>query len=159
MADTTQLGRPVLPVERPASERPERGAETAPVRAPEQGAELGVREHVTIQVPVQVPVAPSTPTYTATPLHREIEKVLEEDMVPLFLELNADQRKQFRAGGTIAANKIEVLLRSTGDVLREVLRAIREWLSLLPGVSRFFIEREAKIKAEKILFLRQRGGG
>ena len=154
-----QMGRPVITSERPVTEKPDRGIEMAPERAPQPGAEVGVRESVTIQAPVQVPAAPTAPVHIQTATHREIEKVLEEDMVPLFLELNPEQRKQFREGGEVSATKIESLLRTGGDVIKAIVRVIREWLLLLPGVNRFFIEREAKIKAQKILFLRQEGGG
>lgn len=155
MADTVQIERKNVTPERVSTQTPERTAEVGLERAQERVSEP--QEKIVIQVPVQAPSAPMQRDHIETQLHREIEKVLQEDMVPLFLELNEEQRRQFRSRGEIAASKIEGLLRTAGDVLREIVNVIREWLALLPGVNRFFIEREAKIKAEKIISLRQGG--
>ena len=34
---------------------------------------------------------------------------------------------------------------------RKVLKLIKGWLKMIPGVSRFFLEQEAAIKAQKIM--------
>ena len=34
--------------------------------------------------------------------------------------------------------------------MKKILKLIREWLLIIPGVNKFFLEQEAKIKAEKI---------
>jgi hypothetical protein len=35
--------------------------------------------------------------------------------------------------------------------VKKILALIRDWLKLIPGVNRFFLEQEAKIKTDKIL--------
>ena len=60
-----------------------------------------------------------------------------------------------RAGGSLlAAAKIEVILQQAKVKLISLIKLIRAWLLLLPGVNRFFLEQEAKIKAEKLMILK-----
>jgi hypothetical protein len=40
---------------------------------------------------------------------------------------------------------------------RKLLTLIRRWLVLIPGVNKFFLEKEAKIKVEKIVNLAEKG--
>lgn len=88
-------------------------------------------------------------------LLQDIERVLEEDLALLYGTLNEKQRVQFRVEGEKTAAKIETLLKKAKITLMEVIKLIRKWLVLIPGVNIFFIEKEAKIKAEKILMLRK----
>jgi len=105
--------------------------------------------------PVQAHTSvPTKAVRMVSPMHRQIEKVLEEDLLPLYRELNSEQRMQFRVAGEEAAGKIERLLSKAVVRARDVIKVLKDWLSLLPGVNRFFIEQEAKIKADKILFLK-----
>ncbi|GEM_PF-584437 len=87
-------------------------------------------------------------------LLKDIERVLEEDLELLYTSLNQKQRKQFRDEGEKMAGKIEVLMQKTKITIMEIIKLIKKWLSLLPGANRYFLEKEAKIKAEKILSLR-----
>ena len=41
---------------------------------------------------------------------------------------------------------------------RKILKLIRSWLKLIPGVNKFFLEQEAKIKTDKIVDLAWRTG-
>lgn len=88
-------------------------------------------------------------------IRRDIERVLEEDLDELYLALSPKQRQQFRIEGERTAAKIEVLLKAVKVKLTEIIKIITGWLKLLPGINAFFLEQEAKIKAEKILFLRR----
>ena len=132
--------------------------------APEQAREFVVETPVVKQPeelhidPIAAPVASSNASQAVpivTTMHRQIERVLEEDLVPLYRELNASQRVQFKTVGERTAAKIEVILSAAVVKVRDIISAIMEWLSLLPGVNRFFVEQEAKLKADKILFLKE----
>ena len=37
--------------------------------------------------------------------------------------------------------------------LKKVLTMLREWLKMVPGVNRYFLEQETKIKIDKIIDL------
>lgn len=90
-----------------------------------------------------------------TQMRRDIERVLEEDLGDIYLSLKPEQRNQFRIEGEKTAAKIEFLLEKVTVKLFDIIKLVREWLTLLPGVNRFFLEQEAKIKAEKVLALKK----
>lgn len=83
----------------------------------------------------------------------QIEKIMEENLGDVFLALTPVQKQQFKIKGEETANKIRQILNTTKVRLGKVIRLIFEWLKLLPGINRFFLEQEAKIKAEKIIAL------
>ncbi|MBI4268674.1 hypothetical protein HY627_02500 [Candidatus Uhrbacteria bacterium] len=115
-----------------------------------------VEEQPTVVIPT-----PSSPSVAApvimeekTQMRRDIERILEENVGDIYLTLNKKQRSQFRIEGEKTAAKIEVILQQAKVKLMSLVKLIRAWLLLLPGVNRFFLEQEAKIKAEKLLILR-----
>lgn len=87
------------------------------------------------------------------PFTLQIEKIMEEDLGDVFLALTPVQKQQFKIKGEETAKKIQHILRTTKVKLGKIIKLIFEWLKILPGVNRFFLEQEAKIKAEKILTL------
>jgi hypothetical protein len=133
---------------------PERPAERREKSVPgvsvprDKGVESEVPPIPTIAAPAQ-----SMVSHTKTQLCKDIERVLEEDLDYLYLSLSQEQREKFRTEGEKTAAAIETVLQRTKNALMEIIQLIREWIAVLPGVNKFFAEREAKIKAEKILFL------
>lgn len=107
----------------------------------------------------QVILAPAVPVAPApaakSPILYQVENILEEDLVELYRQLTPEQRKQFKAEGERTARKIETLLRKAVVTVMEIIRLIRSWMRLLPGANVFFIEKEAKIKAERIIALKK----
>lgn len=103
----------------------------------------------TVPVSVARPAAPAAAPQKS-PLRQEIENVLEEDLLPLYRELTPKQRKQFKDTGEKTAAAIELALKRVKVTIIEIIRLIRKWLLLLPHANVFFIEQEAKIKAERI---------
>jgi len=81
----------------------------------------------------------------------EIENILSEDLTDLFLKMNPEQQEEFRAKGEETASKIRVILSSAKFGVKKILDLISDWLKLIPGVNKFFLEQEAKIKTDKIL--------
>ncbi|MDP2656172.1 MAG: hypothetical protein Q8P11_01260 [bacterium] len=103
-----------------------------------------------------VPVASQQTALVATtksPLRHNIEKILEEDLRSLYLELEPDRQLTFRQQGELTASRIEYLLAHVKVKIDYLVSLIRRWLLLIPRVNQYFLEQEAKIKAEKILFL------
>lgn len=84
----------------------------------------------------------------------EVEKVMEEGLKDAFKELTPIQRQEFKIKGEETAYKIRDLLRATHVKVKKIVKLIIEWLKMLPGVNRFFIEQEAKIKTDKIIALK-----
>ncbi len=85
----------------------------------------------------------------------EVEKVMEEGLKEAFQELNPIQRQEFKIKGEETALQIRVLLKAAHIKVKQIFRLIVEWLKMLPGINRFFLEQEAKIKTDKILSLKQ----
>jgi len=82
-----------------------------------------------------------------------IEKVMEDGIKDAFIELTPIQKQEFKMKGEETAYKIRQLLRKTHIKIKDIFKLLLEWLKMLPGVNKFFLEQEAKIKADKILHL------
>lgn len=84
---------------------------------------------------------------------KQIERLLEEGLADLYLELPDDKKQVFKKSGEETARKINNLIESGKAKAGKIIGLIKEWLSLIPGVNNFFIEQEAKKKADKIIEL------
>lgn len=82
-----------------------------------------------------------------------IEHILAEGIDKFFLSLNPADQKNFKVRGEQTAIKIQAIVRKTGYRLKDIVNLILNWLQTLPGVNRFYLEKEAKIKADKISHL------
>jgi len=109
---------------------------------------------ISLEDSVQRVSAPVTPPLVKDRLHREIESVLEEDLEEIYKALPSDKQKQFHDEGEKTAASIRALLvHHTKKHARKILNLIKRWLRLIPGVNRFFLEQEAKIKTDKIVLV------
>lgn len=86
-------------------------------------------------------------------LEEEIEDVLEEDLKELYASMPPDKQAVFRQKGEETRSKIRVLVSSAKVNAKKIFQLIRGWLKIVPGVNRFFLEQEAKIKTDKILIV------
>jgi hypothetical protein len=86
-------------------------------------------------------------------LEEEIEDILEEDLKEMYLAMPAESQAKFRATGEETRSKIREIVRSAKVNAKKIFVLIRAWLKIIPGVNRFFLEQEAKIKTDKILFV------
>jgi len=85
----------------------------------------------------------------------KIEKILEEGLDESFQRLSPIAKQEFKLKGELTALKIRDLMKSTRVKFKKIIKLILEWLRILPGVNRFFLEQEAKIKADKIFALKK----
>ncbi len=114
--------------EEPAAEEPVAPVRRAPVRA----------------------VAPAK-----DPTLQKIENIMGEDLTDAFLKLSPEKQQQFKEKGEETASKIRQLVESAKVNTKKIFDLIRKWMKMIPGINRFFLEQEAKIKTDKILNLRQ----
>ena len=106
--------------------------------------------------PAPVPVVPSAPAVPPKDeVTRRVEKMMEEDLGDLFWKMPPAAREIFKAKGEETARKIRALLDSAKVRAKDILKLIKNWLRLIPGVNRFFLEQEAKIKTDRIMNLRK----
>lgn len=136
------------PVAEPAQEN---FIEAQPQQTEESTATEGNASHE-----AQEAASPAAPLPPASPRVAEIEEILSEGLEGLFFELSGPQQQEFKLEGERAARAIDKLLEGAKVKAGRVLKVIRAWLSLLPGVSRLFVEQEAKIKLDRILENRER---
>lgn len=162
MADKPSIGGP-SPVEVPKVERPTGRVERPEGAVPSVRVEKEVRpvERTPVQKPIHPSPAPALQQKkraVKSEERKEIEEILAEDLEEVYISLPASARAKFRVEGEKAAAKIEILLKHTKLAIMEVIKVIREWLLVLPGVNRFFVEQEAKIKADKLIHLHKKEG-
>ena len=86
----------------------------------------------------------------------KIEKILEEGLNDSFQRLSPVAKQEFKLKGEQTAIQIRDLLKNTHVKVKKILRLILDWLRMLPGINHFFLEQEAKIKTDKIIFLKNK---
>ncbi|MBT4849816.1 hypothetical protein HON36_03110 [Candidatus Parcubacteria bacterium] len=140
---------PETPV--PQAEQIEPSVEQKPEVTPEQVAE----EVSQTPQPAPLPAAPVDAQPVPQPADpgevKNIESVLSQDMENAFLTMDAATQAQFKIKGEETSQKIAILMRQTGVKVKQVIILIFDWLKIIPRVNKFYIEQEAKIKAEAIL--------
>lgn len=87
---------------------------------------------------------------------QEIESILSENLEPYYQNLPEAVKEQFKKKGEETAVKIEKIISQTKIAVKKILNLIVNWLKIIPGISRFFLEQESKIKTDKILKLAER---
>ncbi len=119
-------------------------------------------EKIITQEPLETPSIASSTTSPTTVVEKnevqrlaDIERILEEDLGDIYFKLAPADKEKFRVGGETAARQINTLLAEVSVQLKKVIDVIRNWLKLIPGVNAYFLEQEAKIKADRILKLNQ----
>ena len=86
-----------------------------------------------------------------------IESILSEDIYSIYKELSEAKKREFQKKGLEVALQIKKMLRQAKIKVHDLLELIKNWLLLLPGINKFFLEQEAKIKTDKILELKRSG--
>ena len=104
--------------------------------------------------PPPAPVAVAPAVSAKDPVTAQIEEVLSEDLTDAFLKMTPETQAQFKQKGEETAGKIREMIEQAKTNARKIFDLIRDWLKLTPGVNKFFLEQEAKIKTDKILRLK-----
>ena len=107
-----------------------------------------------VQAAEAVQAAASAPAaLVKDPVVAQIESVMSEDLTDLFLALSPEKQAEFQQKGEETASAIKEMLMQAKVNVKKIFELLRDWMKLLPGVNKFFLEQEAKIKADKILVL------
>jgi len=85
---------------------------------------------------------------------KQVESVLAKDLTDIYLSLAPEKREEFKKAGEQTADKINKLLSKAKINIGEIIKLIKKWLSLIPGVNKYFLEKEAKIKADELVKLK-----
>ena len=127
---------------------------------PEKKPEIKEEEEVVVDTQEPVTAVP-TPTPVAIPpkkkdrLDKEIESMMEEDLTEMFLSMTPEQQLSFKVKGEETASKVREIIGKAKVNAKKVFQLIRDWLQMIPGVNKIFLEQEAKIKTDKILLMAQ----
>lgn len=81
----------------------------------------------------------------------QIEQVMEEGLKDAYQELTPLQKQKFKLKGEEVALKIRSMLNKSRVKVKNVFKLLIEWLKMLPGITSFYAEQEAKIKADSIM--------
>lgn len=81
---------------------------------------------------------------------KKIEDILAKDMEKAYLSMSQEKQLEFKREGEKTAREINGLLDKTKVKVKKIISLIKKWLLLIPGVNKFFLEQESKIKADEI---------
>ncbi|MFH1405047.1 MAG: hypothetical protein ABIH21_03035 [Patescibacteria group bacterium] len=99
------------------------------------------------------PIQQATQTPSKDKITQEIEELMSEDLTEMFLQMTPQEQEEFKIKGEQTASTIRELVTKTKLNTKKIFHLIKSWLKLIPGVNRFFLEQEAKIKTDKISIL------
>lgn len=143
--------------ERRVPTRIERGVEVGREGgAPEQKEAAVPATERAAESPSATPVQVLPTARVIDPVTKEVEDILSEDLGSFYAKLSPKEQKVFRQEGEKAATKIRAMLEQVKVRARSIIDIIRRWLRLIPGVNRFFLEQEAKIKADRVMALHKK---
>lgn len=81
---------------------------------------------------------------------------MSSGLADTYAQMDPATQQKFRAAGEETAGKISSLLQASKVQVKKIVDLLVAWLRIIPGVNQFFLEQEAKIKADKILSLKNR---
>ena len=87
---------------------------------------------------------------------KEIDQILSQGLEDMYLAMTPEKRQEFKRVGEETSRKINAMLSETKIKVNKIIDLIRNWLALIPGVNRFFLEQETKIKTDEILKLKDK---
>ncbi|MFH0815164.1 MAG: hypothetical protein V1902_03770 [Candidatus Falkowbacteria bacterium] len=129
----------------------ERAEDLAVAEADKKEAEL-----IEQQTSPEEMITPAGPAISQkSPYIVAVESILEEDLKDLYVNLPENKKQAFKKEGERVANKIEKIIQSAKVSVSKIISLIRNWLLMIPGVNKLFLEQEAKIKADKILAVKE----
>ena len=104
---------------------------------------------------VQINRAVAAATPSAVPVKdavmQDIENILSEDLTDIFLSLPDDKKLAFKQKGEETAGKIREMIGKGKVKIKKLFDLIQDWLKIVPGINTYFLEQEAKIRADKLL--------
>jgi len=128
---------------------PGQKVESAPERIVEKAPEKALEKKGESTAPAKA-ITPA-PVIEKTEDYKKIEEILSEGIEDLYKELPENRKAEFRKVGEETTSKIEILLKKAKVQMAKIVSLIRKWLSMIPGVNKFYLEQETKLKADKLI--------
>lgn len=152
----------VAPEEKPIPEQKSIPETRSVIEVVESTTEKEEEKQTQPETVLQKPIIEPAMTVTTKPLlsaqtqdrlEKEIEEILEEDLADLYAAMPKEKQMAFKAKGEETRSIIRQLVQSFHINTKKIFHLIRAWLKMIPGVNRFFLEQEAKIKTDKVIFI------
>jgi hypothetical protein len=86
----------------------------------------------------------------------QIDAFLSEGLEESFLAMPPVKQKEFKEEGEKTVKKINLLLDATVVNVVKIVNLIKRWLKMITGINKFFLDQEAKIKADKIIKIKDK---
>src|SRR3989339_822849 len=90
-----------------------------------------------------------------TEKEKKIEEVLAQDLDEFYLSMGEEKRMEFKVVGEKTARTINTMIETGKVHAKKIIELIRKWLSIVPGINKFFVEQQAKIKTDKIMQIKK----
>lgn len=145
----------ILPKEENLIEADEKAKENAPETKDEFLEKTAEQAPVTKVIEGQPVTAAAAPA-GAVPVDEvvvEVEKILEKGLGEHYAKLTPEDQKKFKQKGEQASREIADMVRNLSIKMKRALQLIRDWLLCIPGVNKFFLEQESKIKVDMLIDL------
>jgi hypothetical protein len=149
---------------RAQEKKPEEAVEGALIEALQasqehiQSPETKEKKDATLPEPRQAEVAPPQQQVTASQVRqmpdqqlKKIETILSEGLADEYAKMPDALKRKFKEEGEQAASKIQSLFRKGKATAQKIAKIITKWLKMVPGINAFFLEQEAKIKADRLM--------
>lgn len=110
---------------------------------------VGAATVTTVPIPTQAQVVALEKDQATV----EVEGILEDGLKDVYGKLPDNLKPVFKQKGEETAQAISRMVKEASVKFGEIMKLILSWLKIIPGVNRFFLEQEAKIKADRIVLL------
>lgn len=153
---STENDRPAAPLEQSPypeqpAEQPEKEREGEPALTEIKPDTPDINEEQPLPTAKPVPASPPAVNIPKDEILAEVETILAHNLTDIFVQMTPVQQEVFRKKGEETAQKIKTLLDNARAKTKKILRLIRDWLKTIPGVNKYFLEQEAKIKTDKVM--------
>lgn len=128
----------------------ERAAEVA---APRPTQSVPVRRLPATDLPRPMPGGKTGSPKSETRVR--VESVMEERLESVYKSMPGDVRATFKQKGEETAVEIESMLYKVKVHSKKVFTLLFNWLRIIPGVNKYFLEQEAKLKTDEIMRLKE----
>jgi len=85
----------------------------------------------------------------------KIEDIMEEDLETMYATLPEERKQLFRDKGEETAKEIEGLMYKVKVKSKKIFKLMFSWMKIIPGVSKYFLEQEAKLKTDELMHLKE----
>ncbi len=94
-----------------------------------------------------------TTPITKSQLRLAIERIMEQSASEYYPGMPPRLQKKFSELGDRVSLKIEKLLLTKKNHIVDIAHILHEWLKLIPQASPYYLEQEAKIRADEMVRL------